>query len=213
MADNFRIRNSIKNFLEKMKAMDDAIPEELANDALEMTEEVSDALNVEEEVKDEEANVLEVTKDEEIENKVEDAITKVLRKHGLIKDECISELDELEEKLTEKSEDECKSDAEDEDMGEDEVTVKAESMNDSMLKFIRKVKPIIANMKDASDRRKMSRAIAEFANIKKTADYSAIRSSVSQNIKTNLNNKMADADYDFGMELAKKYNPHYKKED
>ena len=95
MANSAKVMSSIKDFLIKMKALDEAIPEELAQDALEMTEEVKDAL-----CDDETPDPLEVTKDEEvieeeekkeeakdeesIETKVEDAMVKVMRKYGLI---------------------------------------------------------------------------------------------------------------------------------
>ena len=38
-----KVKKSVKAFIEKMKAADAAIPEELAQDALEMAEEVKDA--------------------------------------------------------------------------------------------------------------------------------------------------------------------------
>ena len=52
MADEARVMGAIKNFLLKMKALDEAIPEDLAEDALEMTEEVKDALCEEDPTKD-----------------------------------------------------------------------------------------------------------------------------------------------------------------
>ena len=98
MANNAKVMSSVKDFLLKMKALDEAIPEELAKDALEMTENIKDALC------DEDPDVLEVTKDEDpkpeensMEGKVEDAMVKVLKKYGLIKDSSMSALDELEE--------------------------------------------------------------------------------------------------------------------
>lgn len=88
-----KVRDSIKRFLEKMKACDE-VPEELADDALEMVNGVNEAL-------DEEADILEITKDEEpdLDVKIEDTIRKVLMESGLIKDRSVSALDELEEKL------------------------------------------------------------------------------------------------------------------
>ena len=44
MANNAKVMSSVKDFLLKMKALDEAIPEELAKDALEMTENIKDAL-------------------------------------------------------------------------------------------------------------------------------------------------------------------------
>ena len=60
MANNKKVMDSIKEFLERMKACDEAIPEDLAEDALEMVEGVKDAL-----CEDEDVDVLEVTKDAE----------------------------------------------------------------------------------------------------------------------------------------------------
>ena len=62
MANEKRVRDAVRKFLTCMQAHD-AIPEELAEDALEMTEEVNDALC--EVTEDEEANPLEITKDED----------------------------------------------------------------------------------------------------------------------------------------------------
>ena len=44
MANNAKVMDSIKSFLLKMKANDENIPEELAQDACEMVEAVKDAL-------------------------------------------------------------------------------------------------------------------------------------------------------------------------
>ena len=81
MANNKKVMDSIKEFLERMKACDEAIPEDLAEDALEMVEGVKDAL-----CEDEDVDVLEVTKDadpdgddKDIDRKVEDAISRVLK--------------------------------------------------------------------------------------------------------------------------------------
>ena len=122
MANNAKVMSSVKDFLLKMKALDEAIPEELAKDALEMTENIKDALC------DEDPNPLQITEDEDpkpeennMEGKVEDAMVKVLKKYGLIKDSSMSALDELEEGCS----------AEDEEEGEEEVTVDPEKMNDA----------------------------------------------------------------------------------
>lgn len=71
MANGSKVMASIKDFLIKMKALDEAIPEELAEDALKMTEEVKDAL-----CEDEDPDVLEITKDEDP-NEKEDIDVKV----------------------------------------------------------------------------------------------------------------------------------------
>ena len=98
MANTSKVREHIKDFLEKMKALDEAIPEELADDALEMVENVNDAL-----CEDEDADVLEITRDEDIdekedidiEKKIEDTMMKVLKKAGIVTDTSMSALDRL----------------------------------------------------------------------------------------------------------------------
>ena len=98
MANAQRVRGALRTFITSMKAHDEAIPEELAEDALEMVEEVTDAL-----CEDEEANPLEITKDEDppvsISEQVQDAVARTLKEYGLIKDPSMKALDELEEKI------------------------------------------------------------------------------------------------------------------
>lgn len=207
-----KVRDSIKTFLEKMKALDEDIPEELAQDALEMTEEVSDALACE--IEDEDPDVLEITKDkdeckssdEDIEKKVEDTMMKVFRKMGMIQDSAMKSLDAVEEELT-KEEEETNTLDEDED--ED-----GKKSNDSMLSFIRKMKPVIASVKDSRQRKKLADELASFAKLNKTADYAGIMNTAKKNANDAMNTKKStvDADYDFGMDVAKKFNPHYKEE-
>ena len=217
MANKAKVMDSIKSFLLKMKALDAEIPEELAEDACSMVEEVKDALCEEEEVKDEEPEkeveekAEDACKDEaptitekEIEKKVEDAISKALLKAGLIKDSAMKSLDELEEKM-EKAEDE---------MNEEEVTVDPEKMNDSAKReLLREIKPVIASIKDSVQRKQMADAFAKALNMN-TADngqYAQIYEIAKSNAKDeNSAKKSQDSDYDFGMAIAKKYNPHYK---
>lgn len=209
--DTMKVRNSIKTFLEKMKALDEDIPEELAQDALEMTEEVSDALACE--IEDEDPDVLEITEDEDeckssdegIEKKVEDTMMKVFRKMGMIQDSTMKSLDAVEEELT-KEEEETNTLDEDEDEGK--------KSNDSMLSFIRKMKPVIASVKDSRQRKKLADELASFAKMNKTADYAGIMNTAKKNANDAMRTKKsaADADYDFGMDVAKKFNPHYKEE-
>ena len=206
MANNKKVMDSIKNFLLKMKALDEAIPEELAQDALEMTEEVKDALC------DEEVDPTEITKDEGaeekkeevtdecIESKVEDAMVKVMRKYGLIKDEAMESLEKLE------TDDEC---------NEEEVTVDPEKINDSAKReLLRKVKPMVASIKDSKQRKAFADAFAEAFNLSASNNqYGDILSMAKANAKDSMekvNIKTADADYNFGMDIAKKFNPHYK---
>ena len=209
MANNAKVMSSVKDFLLKMKALDEAIPEELAKDALEMTENIKDALC------DEDPNPLQITEDEDpkpeennMEGKVEDAMVKVLKKYGLIKDSSMSALDELEEG--------CKTEVEDED-GEEEVTVDPEKMNDEAIKLLRKVKPVIASINDSNTRKQVSDAFAKALkmSVGHVDQYGDIMTMARMSAKDSMTKKQQstqDADYDFGMDLAKRFNPHYKKE-
>lgn len=207
MANNAKVMSSVKDFLLKMKALDEAIPEELAKDALEMTENIKDALC------DEDPNPLQITEDEDpkpeennMEGKVEDAMVKVLKKYGLIKDSSMSALDELEEGC-------C---AEDEEEGEEEVTVDPEKMNDAMT-LLRTVKPVIAGIKDSKTRKQVSDAFAKALkmSVGTNEQYGQMMAMARMSAKDSMSKKQQstqDADYEFGMDLAKRFNPHYKKE-
>ena len=206
MANNAKVMSSVKDFLLKMKALDEAIPEELAKDALEMTENIKDALC------DEDPNPLQITEDEDpkpeennMEGKVEDAMVKVLKKYGLIKDSSMSALDELAEGCI----------TEDEEEGEEEVTVDPEKMNDAMT-LLRTVKPVIAGIKDSKTRKQVSDAFAKALkmSIGTNEQYGQMMAMARTNAKDSMSKKQPtqDADYDFGMDLAKRFNPHYKKE-
>lgn len=212
MANNSKVMGSIRDFLVKMKALDENIPEELAKDALQMTEEVKDALCQDEEVETEEK---EEVKDEDpsgeeekmdIDKKVEDAMVNVMRKYGLIKDGAMAALDEMENKLG----------TEDAD-GEEEVTVDPEKMNDSAKrKLLKYIKPTIANIKDSKQRKAVADAFAKALSISTTTtdDYSSIMNIVKANTKESVQTKdhqvKMNDDFDVGMEIARKYNPHYK---
>lgn len=218
MANANKVMASIKDFLVKMKALDEAIPEDLAQDAFEMVEEVKDALCEEEvEVKDqEEVKVEEKAEDEEkeekLEAKVEDAMVNVLKKYGLIKDSAMKALDELEVEGEE-------TEAEDDAMNEEEVTVDPEKINDSARDLLRKVKPIIANIKDSKDRKIMADSFAKLAkmNMGSKDQYGTIFKMANTASKAAMDESVVkkntmDNDYNFGMEIAKKFNPHYNKE-
>lgn len=208
MANNIKVMDSIKNFLVKMKASDADIPEELAQDACEMVEEVKDALCESEEVeetKDEDKDESEL--EEKIESKIADAFDKVMRKYGLVKDGAMEALDELENKLGEEG-------TEDVD-GEEEVTVDPAKINDAAKrKLLREVKPVIASVKDSVQRKKLADAFAKSLSMKSaTYDYSSIVGAANNSAKNNI--KMQDAssvNENFGDYIAKKYNPHYKEE-
>lgn len=206
MADNRKVMDSIKSFLLKMRALDEAIPEELAQDALEMTEEVKDALcdeapNPEEITKDEEIEEKEEVKDEEcLETKVEDAMVKVMRKYGLIKDESMEALEKL--------------DTDDED-SEEKNTVDPEKINDSAKReLLRKVKPMVASIKDSRQRKKFADAFAEALSLNSGNQYGDIMKMAKTNAADSMRKVSSvntnDADYNFGMDIAKKFNPHYK---
>ena len=208
MANNAKVMSSVKDFLLKMKALDEAIPEELAKDALEMTENIKDALC------DEDPNPLQITEDEDpkpeennMEGKVEDAMVKVLKKYGLIKDSSMSALDELEEGCS----------AEDEEEGEEEVTVDPEKMNDAMT-LLRTVKPVIAGIKDSKTRKQVSDAFAKALkmSVGTNEQYGQMMTMARMSAKDSMSKKQKstqDADYEFGMDLAKRFNPHYMKEE
>lgn len=223
MANEARVMGAIKNFLLKMKALDEAIPEDLAEDALEMTEEVKDALCEEETAKDSDLGGDNPVEDEEpveeeekvdIDKKVEDAFVKVMRKYGLIKDSAMASLDELETKLSEAQETE---DVE----GEEEVTVDPEVMNDSAKReLLRAIKPAIASVKDSKTRKLLAdnfaKAIGGVSST--TSDYASIMQAVANSTRKAVSEKKQTVDHsvedvDFGMEIAKRFNPHYMKED
>lgn len=206
MADNRKVMDSIKSFLLKMRALDEAIPEELAQDALQMTEEVKDALcdeapNPEEITRDEETEEEEKVKDEEcLETKVEDAMVKVMRKYGLIKDESMEALEKL--------------DTDDED-SEEKNTVDPEKINDSAKReLLRKVKPMVASIKDSKERKKFADAFAEALKLNSGNQYGDIMKMAKTNAADSMKKVSSvntnDADYNFGMDIAKKFNPHYK---
>ena len=210
MANNAKVMDSIKSFLLKMKANDENIPEELAQDACEMVEAVKDALcecdevieeKKEEEVKDEDLK-------EDIDKKVEDAMVNVMRKYGLIKDGAMTSLDELEKKLGEEETDDVD--------GEEKVTEDPEKINDSARRqLLKQVKPIIAGVKDSAQRKALADAFAKSLGMNnQTADYSAVLSASRSAVKdSKIKNPNPVSDADFGMEIARKYNPHYMKED
>ena len=216
VGDSGRVRGAIREFLEKMKACDAAIPEELAEDALEMAEEVRDALCAEAE--DEDADVLEVAKDEaEVEAKMEDTLTRVLMKHGLIKDSSLRALDELEEELKAKETDEDPNtlDAD----GEEKVTVDPESVNDSgaaVRAMLREMKPIIASVSDSKTRKRLVDSVVRAARMATNdSQYAGILKATkksAQDAMKDVKLKAADQDTGFGMSVAERFNPHYKKE-
>lgn len=213
MANAQRVRGALRTFITSMKAHDEAIPEELAEDALEMVEEVTDAL-----CEDEEANPLEITKDEDppvsISEQVQDAVARTLKEYGLIKDPSMKALDELEEKI--EAEDECMGEepgAEDA-FGEESVTVDPEKMKDAST-LLRTMKPMIAQIKDKKKRKAAADALARLIKMQSgvsSSQYGQIMSIVKSNSKDSKPTPTIDADADFGMQLARRFNPHYKED-
>lgn len=219
MANNANVMSSIKTFLERMKAFDEAIPEELAEDALEMVEGVKDAL-----CEDEETEELEIKdgcgemKDEDIDKKVADAVTRALRNAGLIKDSAISAIDEELEALEKSTdEDEVIEEVEDVD-GEEDVTVDPAKMSDTaneLRRNLQAIKPLIASIPNARDRKRAADAVVKLAKISRGNVYGDIlkvsRKAADESI-ANHNASVATNDYDLGKQWAEKFNPHYMKE-
>lgn len=218
MANNRLVMDTIKTFLERMKACDE-VPEDLAEDALEMVEGVKDAL-----CEDEEADVLEVTNDEDpdrdIDKKVEDAISRVLKKYGMIKDTSMSAIDEaLEEEVKVEDEDPDEDIVVTDEDGEEDVTVDPETIKseDSIRNYVKAIKPLIAKMPNANDRKKASDAVAGMIRMSRGNIYGDIlkTSRKAADAKINENKAKAqvqDSDYDLGKKWAQQFNPHYNKE-
>lgn len=129
-------------------------------------------------------------------------MVKVMRKYGLIKDECMKSLEEVEDEES-----------------EEEVTVDPEKMNDSARReLLRKVKPMVASIKDSKQRKMFADAFAEAFKLSSGDQYGTIMQMSKSAAKDSMQKfssvkKSADADIDFGMEVARKFNPHYKKEE
>jgi hypothetical protein len=192
----------------------DAIPEELAEDALEMTEEVNDALC--EVTEDEEANPLEITKDEDkpddLDKKVADGVVRALRELGFYKDPAMKALDELEVEEKE-TEDEDPDDLTEDADNEESVTVDPEKMKDSAT-LLRTMKPVIAAIKNPKERKKAADALARMIKGSRStsSDYGTLMNIKQKKATKDSKAKAIDADYDFGMSIAKRFNPHYKEE-
>lgn len=213
MANEKRVRDAVRKFLTCMQAHD-AIPEELAEDALEMTEEVNDALC--EVTEDEEANPLEITKDEDkpddLDKKVADGVVRALRELGFYKDPAMKALDELEVEEKE-TEDEDPDDLTEDADNEESVTVDPEKMKDSAT-LLRTMKPVIAAIKNPKERKKAADALARMIKGSRvtSSDYGTLMNIKQKKATKDSKAKAIDADYDFGMSIAKRYNPHYKEE-
>ena len=208
-------KDAIKNFLLKLKSMDEStVSEEVVDAACEMAEEASKAED--EEIKEEtfsedaEAESFE----ELVERKAADAVSRALRAYG-IKDACTNALDELEAELEKEEEkDEDPSDEESVTIDPEKIDVKDSS--EEVKKAIRDMKPVLAAIEDPIARKKATDAFVKMArmNMSTTSTYADIQSAISNNGKKANDSKpiVADADYDHGMDIAKRFNPHYMKE-
>lgn len=225
MANSANVMSSIRGFLEKMKAMDEAIPEELAEDALEMVNGVKDALCENEgedpdidKVKDEDPKEPTEDEDNKLDAKVADAVTRALLKAGVIKDSALKNLDEALEDPKEDKDDKDDLVIHDAD-GEEDVTVDPEKINDSMSnirKYVGDIKPVIASIKNPRERKKAADALAGLINISRGNQYSDLlkisRKAADQAMDSHKSVVNNDADMDLGKAWAEKYNPHYMKE-
>ena len=208
-------KDAIKNFLLKLKSMDEStVSEEVVDAACEMAEEASKAED--EEIKEEKfSEDAEAESFEElVERKAADAVSRALRAYG-IKDACTNALDELEAELEKEEEkDEDPSDEESVTIDPEKIDVKDSA--EEVKKAIRDMKPVLAAIEDPIARKKATDAFVKMArmNMSTTSTYADIQSAISNNGKKANDSKpiVADADYDHGMDIAKRFNPHYMKE-
>ena len=208
-------KDAIKNFLLKLKSMDEStVSEEVVDAACEMAEEASKAED--EEIKEEEFSEDAETEsfEELVERKAADAVSRALRAYG-IKDACTNALDELEAELEKEEEkDEDPSDEESVTIDPEKIDVKDSA--EEVKKAIRDMKPVLAAIEDPIARKKATDAFVKMArmNMSTTSTYADIQSAISNNGKKANDSKpiVADADYDHGMDIAKRFNPHYMKE-
>ena len=208
-------KDAIKNFLLKLKSMDEStVSEEVVDAACEMAEEASKAED--EEIKEETFGEDAETEsfEELVERKAADAVSRVLRAYG-IKDACTNALDELEAEL-EKEEEKDEDPSSEESVTIDPEKIDAKDSAEEVKKAIRDMKPVLAAIEDPIARKKATDAFVKMArmNMSTTSTYADIQSAISNNGKKANDSKpiVADADYDHGMDIAKRFNPHYMKE-
>ena len=208
-------KDAIKNFLLKLKSMDEStVSEEVVDAACEMAEEASkaDDEEIKEETFSEDAEA--ESFEELVERKAADAVSRALRAYG-IKDACTNALDELEAELEKEEEkDEDPSDEESVTIDPEKIDVKDSA--EEVKKAIRDMKPVLAAIEDPIARKKATDAFVKMArmNMSTTSTYADIQSAISNNGKKANDSKpiVSDADYDHGMDIAKRFNPHYMKE-
>lgn len=208
-------KDAIKNFLLKLKSMDEStVSEEVVDAACEMAEEAAKAED--EEIKEETFSEDAETEsfEELVERKAADAVSRALRAYG-IKDACTNALDELEAEL-EKEEEKDEDPSSEESVTIDPEKIDAKDSAEEVKKAIRDMKPVLAAIEDPIARKKATDAFVKIArmNMSTTSTYADIQSAISNNGKKANDSKpiVADADYDHGMDIAKRFNPHYMKE-
>lgn len=208
-------KDAIKNFLLKLKSMDEStVSEEVVDAACEMAEEASKAED--EEIKEEAFSEDAETEsfEELVERKAADAVSRALRAYG-IKDACTNALDELEAEL-EKEEEKDEDPSSEESVTIDPEKIDAKDSAEEVKKAIRDMKPVLAAIEDPIARKKATDAFVKMArmNMSTTSTYADIQSAISNNGKKANDSKpiVSDADYDHGMDIAKRFNPHYMKE-
>lgn len=214
-------KDAIKNFLLKLKSMDEStVSEEVVDAACEMAEEVAKAED--EEIKEtevEETETKDECKDEDLEEKIEkkvsDALNRALAAYG-IKDASTKALDELEAELEEKEEEKDEDPSDEESVTIDPEKIEAKDSAEEVKKAIRDMKPVLAAIEDPIARKKATDAFVKMArmNMTTTSTYADIQSAIGNNGKKANDSKpiVTDADYDHGMDIAKRFNPHYMKE-
>lgn len=214
-------KDAIKNFLLKLKSMDEStVSEEVVDAACEMAEEVAKAED--EEIKEtevEETETKDECKDEDLEEKIEkkvsDALNRALAAYG-IKDTSTKSLDELEAELEKKEEEKDEDPSDEESVTIDPEKIEAKDSAEEVKKAIRDMKPVLAAIEDPIARKKATDAFVKMArmNMSTTSTYADIQSAIGNNGKKANDSKpvVTDADYDHGMDIAKRFNPHYMKE-
>ena len=90
-------------------------------------------------------------------------------------------------------------------------------MNDDALVLLRQVKPVIAGIKDSKTRKQVSDAFAKalkmsIGSVGQYGDLMVMARKNAQDSMSKQQQSTQDADYSFGMDLAQRFNPHYKKE-
>ena len=208
-------KDAIKNFLLKLKSMDEStVSEEVVDAACEMAEEASKAED--EEIKEETFGEDAETEsfEELVERKAADAVSRALRAYG-IKDACTNALDELEAEL-EKEEEKDEDPSSEESVTIDPEKIDAKDSAEEVKKAIRDMKPVLAAIEDPIARKKATDAFVKMArmNMSTTSTYADIQAAIGNNGKKANDSKpiVSDADYDHGMDIAKRFNPHYMKE-